>query len=182
MRKTIEAILIPVVIFIASTSAAAKTNEEKSAYQATKNAASADYKAARSACNSFKGNPKGACIEEARAKQTRTKAQAEATYKNTLKARINARKAIAAADYALAKTRCESQAGNARSVCIKQAKALKVATAADATADRKITEARNAARDDKREAQHKVELEKCDALAGVARESCIALAKVQFSR
>lgn len=182
MKKALEAMLAAAAFLVLATTAIARTNEAKSAYQATKDAASADYKAARATCNSLKGKPKKICIEEAKALQTRAQAQAEASYKNTLRARIKARKAIAAADYALAKSRCESQAGNARNVCIEQAKALKVAVTADATADRKITEARTAARDDKREAQHKVELEKCDALAGVAKASCIALAKVQFSR
>lgn len=182
MKKALEAILVTAAVFVLATTAVAKTNEAKSAYQATRDAASADYKIARPKCNSLKGNPKKICIEEAKAVETRAKAQAEATYRNTLKARIKARKAIAAADYVVAKARCESQVGNARNVCIKQAKALKVAVTADATADKKVTEARAAARDDKREAQNKVELEKCDALAGVAKDSCIVLAKVQFSR
>ncbi len=166
--------------FTAASSAA--TKEAKADYNAARDAATAQYKEARAKCNSLNRNLKDVCIEEAKANQIRVKAEAEAKYKNTPKARTKARQAIADAEFALAKTRCGNLVDNARDVCIKEAKAAHIAAIADAKADGKVTAARSEARDEKRDADYKVELEKCEALAGAAKDACVSGAKARFGR
>ena len=55
-----------------------------------KNAQSA-YKADRDSCNALSGNAKDICMEAAKGKEKIAKAEAEAAYKNTPKARESAR-------------------------------------------------------------------------------------------
>lgn len=160
--------------------AQAATDEAKAAYAQAKARAAAAYQAARAQCGAISGNPKAICIEEAKAARVRVEQEAGAYYNNTLKAYTQSRMKIAAATFELDKAKCGALAGNARDVCISEAKAALVATQADAKADRKAIEARNDARDDKRTAQYQVALEKCDAYAGAAKDRCVSSAKSQF--
>lgn len=182
MKKVFATMLIAATTLGVSGIASAATDEAKATFTAAKEIAAADYKLARENCNSLTGNPKDICKEEASAKKTHTIAEAESQYKNTPAARASARKAIANADYGVAKAKCGSMTGNARDVCIKEAKAVSIAAQADATADKKVTIARTDARDDKVAANYKVALEKCDAMAGPAKEACVANAKMTFGK
>lgn len=161
--------------------AAPKTDEAKAAYVQAKQVAVANYKAARAQCNVLADNPKDLCVAEAKLNRIRTEQEAEAYYRNTLKAFTQARLRIADAVYARDKTKCASVTGNEKDVCMSQAKATRIATQADASADRKAIEARNDAREDKRKAEYKVALEKCDAFAGAVKDNCVAAAKAQFA-
>ncbi|MDB5764776.1 MAG: hypothetical protein JWQ21_3771 [Herminiimonas sp.] len=182
MKKAFATILIAAATMGFATVSTAATAEAKATYKAARESAATDYKAARENCNSLTGNPKNVCVEEAEAVRTSTTAGAEAQYKNTPRARAGARTAIANSEYDVAKARCGSQTGNARNVCIKEAKAVNVAAKADATADKKVATARADARDDKRDANYKVAIEKCDALAGTAKDTCVASAKAQYGK
>jgi hypothetical protein len=172
--------LILSMLLAASATAMAATPEAKALYQNAKAQAAADYKVARARCDGIAGNPKDVCVAEAKAARVRAEADATAQYKNTLRAYTKARKDIADADYALDKTRCEAYTGNEKDVCLQRAKATHVAALADAKADKKVIEARTAAREDKRIAEYKVAAEKCDALAGTAKDQCVSAAKTQF--
>ncbi len=79
--------------------------------------------------------------------------------------------------YDLAKERCDDLAGNAKDVCVQEAKAAHTRAKADAKLARQTGEARMKASDDKRDADYKVMVEKCDALAGDAKSACVAKAK-----
>jgi hypothetical protein len=182
MNRTFVTILMAAAGLGFSVASSAAINEAKANYNAARDAATADYKEARARCDSLGRNLKNVCIEEANVRQTRAKAEAEARYKDTPKARVNARKAVADAEFALAKTRCGSLVDNPRNVCIKEAKAAQIAAIADARADGKVTAARSEARDEKREAEYKVELEKCDALASAAKDACVSSAKALFRK
>src|SRR4029079_7911852 len=92
------------------------------------------------------------------------KADAEAQYKNTDKARRDARIDAAEADYKVAKAKCGAMKGNEKDVCIKEAKATETKAKADAKASQKVATARQDAAEDKLEADYKVAKEKCDAL------------------
>lgn len=159
---------------------AAATPEAKALYRNAKQAATAEYKTARARCDALAGNPKDVCVAEAKAARVRAEADATAQYKNTLRAYTKARKDIAEADYAVDRSRCDALAGNAKDVCVQQAKATRTAALADARADKKVIEARSNAREDKRIAEYKVAAEKCDALSGTAKEQCVSAAKTQF--
>lgn len=166
--------------FAATTSAA--TNEAKAAYAAAKDNASATYKMARAKCDALSANPKDVCIEEAKATEKSSKAEAEAQYKNTAKAHMNARIAAADGAHAVAKAKCGALSGNAKDVCIKEAKAVHTKAVVDAKASKEMREIKSEAREEKHDADYKVALEKCDALAGSTKEACVAGAKSKYGK
>lgn len=169
-----------IVLSSAGMAAQAASPEAKSAYSAAKDMAKAQYTTARAQCDAITGNPQDVCIAEAKAARVKAEEDAGAQYKNTLRAVTAARRRIAEANYDVDKARCAAHTGNEKDVCIKQAKATRVAALADAKADKKVIEARNNAREDKRIAEYKVASEKCDALAGSAKGTCVEAAKSQF--
>jgi hypothetical protein len=155
--------------------------------------ADAQYKIDKKACAAFSGNTKDICAAEATGNQKAAKAQAEAAYKHTPKARENARIAFAEASYKVAIERCDDLAGNPKDVCVKEAKSALVKGKADAKVDRVATdanreatatktEARKDANEEKREAEYRVAIEKCDSLAGAAKDACVSAAKSQYSQ
>ena len=101
-------------------------------YKAAVARAEADYRVARERCNTNTGTTKAICVAEAKAAEKRAKADALEGYKNTDKARYDARIERAEADYMVAKERCAEKAGNARQVCLEEAKAAEATAKADA--------------------------------------------------
>ena len=160
----------------------AAPDSAKLVYDTATAKAANDFKLARVRCDVLTGNPKDVCIAEVKAARVYLEANARAQYKNSLAATDDARKAIAEADYEVEKTRCASLTGNPKDVCLKESKANLVAALADAKADRKISEARADAQEDKRSADYKVALEKCDAYAGAPQKACVADVKAQFGK
>jgi hypothetical protein len=165
----------------------------KDSYNLAKSNADAQYKLDKSACASLSGNAKDICVAEAKGKDQVAKADAAAAYENTPKARESARVAHAQAAYDVAKEKCDDLAGNAKDVCVKEAKAALVKGKADAKVDRvtadtrhdaatQQAEVRTEANADKRNADYKVAIEKCDALAGPAKDACVATAKTQYGK
>jgi hypothetical protein len=183
MKTTIlTTTLLGLALAGANAMAARPSAEAKAAYTQAKDRAAADYKMARARCDAITGNPKDVCVAEAKAVRVRTEQEANALYRNTLKAYTDSRVAIADANYALDKVKCDGLTGNEKDVCVTQAKATLVAAKADAKADKKAIEARTDARDDKIEAEYKVAREKCDAFAGAAKDNCVSAAKTQFGK
>ena len=165
----------------------------KEAYDVAIKNADTQYKIDKDACTSRSGNAKDICLAEANGKEKVAKADAEAAYNNTPKAREGARVTRAEATYNVAKEKCDELAGNPKDVCVKEADAALVKAKANANVDRvaadtrqeaatKQAEARKEANADKRDAEYKVAIEKCDALAGPAKDSCISNAKVQYGK
>jgi hypothetical protein len=155
--------------------------------------ADAQFKLDKDACGSLAGNAKDICISEAKGKHNVAKSDADAAFKNTPKARENARVVRAEAIYSVAAERCDDLSGNPKDVCVKEAKADLVKGKANAKVDRvtadtsrdaatKQAEVRKDASADKRDADYKVALEKCDALAGAAKDACVGSAKAQFGK
>ena len=165
----------------------------KDNYAMAKKDADAQYKIDKEACSSLSGNAKDICVAEAKGKDNAAKADAEASYANTPKARESARVARAKATYDVSIEKCDDLAGNRKDVCVKEAKAAFVRAKADAKVDRvavdtrkdataKQAEATKEANADKRDADYKVAIEKCDALAGPAKDACVSNAKVQYGK
>ena len=165
----------------------------KDSYVAAKASADAQYKVDKDACASLSGNAKDICIAQAKGKDNIAKADAEAAYENTPKARESARVVYAQATYDVSKEKCDDLAGNRKDVCVKEAQAELVKGKANAKVDRvaadtshdaatKQAEARTDANTEKRDAEYKVATEKCDALAGHAKDACISSAKVQYGK
>jgi hypothetical protein len=157
--------------------------------------ASADtqYKLDKDACASLNGNARDICVAQAKGKDNVAKADAEAAYENTPKARQSARVAHAQANYDVSIEKCDDLAGNRKDVCVKEAKAELVKGKADAKVDRvaadtnrdaatKQADARADANIEKRDAEYKVAIEKCDALAGPTKDACVGSAKAQYGK
>ncbi|MFP8780825.1 hypothetical protein [Hydrogenophaga sp. RWCD_12] len=151
-------------------------------YKAGKTRISADYKQDKAACSSQTSNAKDVCVEEAKAKEK--VARAELEYGHSGKAADGNKVLVAKAEsaYAVAKERCDDKAGNAKDVCVKEAKAVETKALADAKMGKEIGEAKKDAATDKRDADYKVAVEKCDALAGDAKSGCVAAAKTKFGQ
>jgi hypothetical protein len=200
MSKLMIALFVAAGLGVAG-SAAAQTYSTKTtpapmskdSYTMAKTNADAQYKIDKDACSSLSGNAKDICVAEAKGKDDVAKAEAEAAYANTPKARESARVAHAQANYNVAIEKCDDLAGNRKDVCVKEAQAGLVKGKADAKVDRvavdtrqeaatKQAEARNDANEVKRDAEYKVAIEKCDALAGPAKDSCVGSAKVQYGK
>ncbi|MEO6353835.1 MAG: hypothetical protein ABIO19_06685, partial [Burkholderiaceae bacterium] len=111
-----------------------------------------------------------------------SKAEAEAEYKNTPKEHMNARIAAADGNYAVAKAKCDADKGNAKDVCLKEAKAVHTKAVVDAKSSEKISEVKSDAKEDKSDADYKVAIEKCDAMAGPKKEACVATAKSKYGK
>jgi len=165
----------------------------KDSYAAAKKDADAQYKIDKDGCASLSGNAKDICMAEAKGKDNVAKADAEAAYENTPKARESARVAHAQAIYDVAIGKCDDLAGNRKDVCVKEAKAELVKGKANAKVDRvaadttqdaaaKQADARNDANAEKREADYKVAIVKCDTLAGATKDTCVSNAKIQYGK
>ena len=79
--------------------------------------------------------------------------------------------------YKADKAACHSLAGNAKNVCVQEAKAAEQKALADAKMDKDINKAKKTDASEKMEADYKVAIEKCDGLAGDAKASCVTAAK-----
>lgn len=198
MSKLLIALFVSAGLGIAGTAAAQMAAPmampmSKDGYTMATKHADMQYKLDNEACSSLSGNAKDICAATAKGKDNIAKADAQAAYENTPKARENARIVHAQAKHDVAIEKCDELAGNGKDVCVKQAQADLVTGKADAKVDRvtadtrkdaaaKQTEARKDAAEDKRDAEYKVAIEKCDAFAGAAKDTCVSNAKTQFGK
>lgn len=182
MKKIFAKIFLGCVALGCVAMASAATDAEKAAYKEAKDSATATYKTARAQCDAMKDNQKDVCVAEAKAAEKRSKAEAEAKYKNTPKARMNARIAGFDADYAVAKEKCSAHSGNAKDVCVKEAKAVHTKAVADVKASKEISDVKSDTKAEKSEADYKVAIEKCDAMSGPAKEACVASAHSKYGK
>lgn len=203
MKNTKLNVAILSVCLTMGTSVFAETMT-KADFGVAKDKISASYKASKALCSSMSGNAKDICVEEAKANEKIARAELDENYEPSTKAHFNTLTAKAEANYSVAKEKCDDLAGNAKDVCVKEAKAALVAGKADATAQRKIAdanksavvkindaqmkastekmEARTAATVDKLDADYKVAKEKCDSFAGDAKDACLQQAKTRYSK
>jgi hypothetical protein len=180
--KLYASLLAGMTMMIVAQLALAAPIQKRTDYSGAVDRASAVYKDARAKCDALKDNPKDVCVAEAKAAEKRAKAEAEANYKGTVKARTDARIANADADYMVASAKCDAQTGNEKNVCITEAKAKQTKAIADAKANKTAVDAHTAAREDTRDAEYKVALAKCDAQSGTAKDSCVNSAKSTFRK
>jgi hypothetical protein len=189
----LTAIAALVMALGAGSAAVAKDLMSKDAYKAEKDRIEAEYKAAKEACTKLSGNAEDVCKAEAKGKQRVSEADLDAKNQGTAKAQIDARNARAEAAYLVAREKCDDLAGNAKDVCVKEAKAAETKAKADAKADRRVTdarkdadertaEARKDAAEAKRDADYRVAVERCDRFAGDAKDACVKEAKARFGK
>ena len=102
---------------------------DRHAYGARLTKAKADYNVAKEKCDDRKGNDKDVCVKEAKASFTSAKADAKVSKKtaDATATKVAAKKDAAEdkrdANYSVAKEKCDAMSGDAKDVCVKQAKA-----------------------------------------------------------
>jgi hypothetical protein len=105
----------------------------ESRYQARVARAEAEYELAKARCDDRAGNTKDVCMKEAKSMETAAKADATAQMKTadanatasekSADARKDATSAKLGAQYKVAKEKCDTYAGNAKDICVNEAKA-----------------------------------------------------------
>jgi len=178
--KSLNAALLTTCLLALPTAYAATMS--KADYTAGKARISADYKTDKAACASLKANANDICMQEAKGKEKVALTELEYGYTGKAADRTKVLVAKAESAYAVAKERCDDQSGNAKDVCVQEAKAVETKALADAKLGKEIGQAKNDAAVEKRDADYKVAIEKCDALAGDAKNSCVAAAKTKFGK
>jgi len=141
------------IAFAGAANAADSKTMSRDAYKADKDKIEAQYKADKDRCSSLSGNAKDVCQAEAKGKEKVSKAELEADYKNTDRARIDARMAKADADYDVAKEKCDDLSGNQKDVCVKEAKAAHTKAKADAKVAKVDSKTARASADKRAEAR-----------------------------
>ena len=179
ISKLKTSLVVAVMLALPVAQAATLSKDE---YKAEKTRISADYKADKAACATMIANAKDICIEEAKAKEKVARAELEYRYTGKPGDQTKVSQAKAKSAYAVAKEKCDDQKGNAKDVCVKEAKAVEVKALADAKMGKEIGEVKKEASEDKRDADYKVAVEKCNAMTGDAKTSCIAAAKAKFGK
>jgi outer membrane protein TolC len=86
------------------------------------------------------------------------------------------------ARYEVAKEMCDDQAGNAKDVCLAQARAERDKAKANVQMAKNVTEASRDADATKAEADYKVARERCDAMSGNAKDACVASARARYGQ
>jgi hypothetical protein len=101
-------------------------------YEAEKDRIEREYKAEKERCDSLAENAKDICLVEVKGREEVARADLEAKYEPSKENRYKVRATQAEADYAVAKERCDDQAGNVKDICLKEAKAAEAAAKANA--------------------------------------------------
>ena len=176
---TLALISLPCLL---ATQAASAANISRTDYVASKSRIADDYKADKKNCASNTGNALDICQAQAKSKDKVALAELEFSYtgKRSDQDKILSVKADMA--YDVAREECDDKAGNDKSICITQAKAVKTKAMTDLKMGQRIGDARTDARQDKRDADYKVASEKCDALAGNAKTACMTDAKARAGK
>jgi osmotically-inducible protein OsmY len=117
-----------------SAGAMAAQGMSKDEYKAGKAKIAAEFKSAKAACVSLSANAKDVCMAEAKGKEKVAKAELEASNKPGDRSRYAVSIATAEADYAVAREKCDDQAGNEKKACLKEARAAEAHAKADAKA------------------------------------------------
>ena len=162
-------------------SAQAASNFSKATYQGAKAEVKAGYKADKAACASLKDNAKDICIEQAKAGEKVALAQLEANYTGNPKDEAKLHTAQYEARYAVAKEKCDDLSGNAKDVCVQEAKTTRDKAKADAKLSKKVATAMTEDVNSQMKADYKLAREKCDSLTASAKDVCIATSKARYN-
>ena len=104
----------------------------KADYEMEKDRIEATFDAAKRRCAPQSGNAKDICIAEARGNQKVALAELEERLQGSPNARYHARIAKAGAEYEVARQKCEDRSGEAKELCLKEAKGALARNKADA--------------------------------------------------
>lgn len=167
-------------LLLAGLAGAASANLTKPVYDTAKDEVKAMFKAERDSCDKLSGNTKDVCVERAKGQEKVALAHLEYQYTGNTKDRNDYLEARYEAKYNVAKEACDSLSGNAKDVCVADAKAAHDKAKADLKANKKIADAQNDQMEAKLKADYKAANERCDSLSGNAKDSCQASAKARY--
>ena len=184
---------IPTLAILAMAMALPVQALSKAEYKAADKVLDGERKVAITSCSPMAGNAKSICVLEAKGKYAIARSELDAQYKPSAKATMKVRDKRADVNYDIAKAKCKELSGNPKDVCIKDAKAAKVAAKADAKvakvaseaktdSTKKVVTARKDAMEDKSDAAYAAAKERCDSLAGDAKTRCVNDAKAKFGK
>jgi hypothetical protein len=133
MKKHLLMIAIASTCFVAAQANAMTKDEYKVAHEKIE----ADYKVAKTQCDTMKGNAKDVCQKDAKGKEDVGKADLEQQYQpSDSHARKLAEEKVNAT-YEVANEKCDDQSGAEKTACVKQAKADQAQGKADIKAMKK---------------------------------------------
>src|ERR1700710_1313073 len=130
IAKHCKIALASAALFASAGSFAATMNHAD--YAAAKDRIEADYKSDKGACDSYSHNQKDVCVKQAQAKEKIARADLEANYSGKQSDANKAAVAKADANYDVAKEMCDDKGGNAKDVCVAEAKSGHKKALADA--------------------------------------------------
>ena len=162
-------------------SAQAATNFSQATYKGAKAEIKAGYKADKASCASLSDNAKDVCVEQAKAGEKVALAQLEANYSGNPKDEAKLHTAQYEARYAVAKEKCDDLSGNAKDVCVQEAKTTRDKAKGDAKLTKTVTTAITDDVSTKMKADYKLAREKCDSLTANAKDICVASAKARYN-
>ena len=152
------------------------------AYDRARSDLQTTYKGEREACSQQSGNAKDICVETVKGKEKVAMAHLQYQRSGAAKDMSKLNEARYEARYELAKEVCDDQAGNAKSVCVAQAKATRDKAKANVKMAKQVTEARQDANDTRMKADFEVAQKRCDAMNGDSKDACVAGARARFGQ
>ena len=162
--------------------AAHAENFSKATYNSAKDELKAIYKAERDACDQRSGNAKDICIEEAKGKEKVAMAQLQYNHTGKPADEMKLREARYEARYEIAKEKCDDLSGDAKDVCLREAKTARDKAKADVKQAKRVKDAAEDAEEARMEADYKLAAAKCDTMSGDAKSTCVASAKARYGR
>jgi hypothetical protein len=171
---------IACALALAGGAAIAHAEMSNATFDGAKDQIKAAYKMERDACDAMTGNNKDICVETAKGREKVALAHLQVQRSGAPKDQTKLAEARYDARYDVAKEKCDDQAGNAKDLCVKQAKAEHEKAKADVKMNKEIRESRSEAEETKMKADYKVAAERCDTLSGDAKDACVASAKARF--
>lgn len=160
--------------------AQAATSMTKRVYEGAQDDIKSIYKAAQDQCDNQSGNAKDICVVKAKSQQKVALAHLEYQYTGTEHNRLKLYEAQYEARYDVAKEQCDDLSGDAKDVCVREAKTTRDKAKASKKLDQKVTQAFNDAEMAMAKADYKLAKEKCDALSGEKKDICEASLKSRY--
>ena len=111
-----------IVILSATQIPFATTLQTRADYAAAMDRAAIEYRDALAECRPISGHDREMCEVEAQAAELRAKAQADATYWGTIKAKADRRIANADADWMIARASCNAKSQPDKAACVQKAR------------------------------------------------------------
>ncbi len=145
MKKANLTAVAAAIALVFSAGALAAQSMSKQDYKTSRDKISADYKAAKSGCDSKMANAKDVCMAEARGTERVARAELDARNKPGAKADVAVAIAKAESAYAVAKEKCDDKAGNDKTACLKEARVAEANAKAEARGARTTAAAGNPA-------------------------------------